>query len=90
MKKTWIKRIEKLESALQSRTRTRTAVVFRYGYVQHLPAGSLGERHIAISTNESTVLPNVEQCAFEERLGASPDVHDELAFTVHLHAEDGT
>ena len=35
MKKTWEKRMRKLESISQSRARPR--MVFRYGRIQHLP-----------------------------------------------------
>ena len=86
MNKTWIKRIEKLEAILRSRA--RTAVVFRYGYVQYLPAGSLGEGYIKLTANEPAALPNVEQCAFEERLGTSTEIDDNRCFTVYLEAED--
>jgi hypothetical protein len=86
MKRSWVKRIEKLESTLQSHA--RKAVVFRFGYVQYLHAGSRGERYIALTTNESTGLRNVEQCVFEERAGTSTEICDDLCFTVYLHAED--
>jgi hypothetical protein len=87
MKNSWIKRIEKLEAI--TRSSVDAAPVFRYGYVQHLPAGSAGEWHVAIATTESTALANVEHCVFEERLGAPSEVDDDLSFTVHLHVEDG-
>ena len=85
MKKTWDKRIRKLESILQSRA--RTAVVFRYGYVSRLPDDTVGERYVAIVTSAATAIPNVEQCEFEERLGPEAE-RDGSDFFVYLSSED--
>jgi hypothetical protein len=86
MKKAWEKRIRKLESALQSRS--RPPVVFRYGHVGYLPRGTGGERHLAIAKSEPTALANVEHCEFEERMGPAPQALHGLNFTVYLSAED--
>ena len=86
MKKTWEKRIRNLESTLYSRA--RPPMVFRYGYVRHLPQGTGGERHVTLAKSEPVALPNVERCEFEERVGPAPEAHDELSFTVYLSVED--
>ena len=85
MKKTWEKRIRKLESILQSRARRH--VIFRYGPIRYLPPDTLGERHIAIVKSEPTALVNVEHCEFEERVGPAPEAHQDLSVTVYLTAE---
>lgn len=85
MKKTWEKRMRKLESTLQSRT--RPSPVLHYGRVQYLPPGTVGERHIAIIQSEPTPLANVRHCQFEERLGPAPQAHRDLGFTVYLTCE---
>jgi hypothetical protein len=89
MKKTWEKRMRKLESILGARI--RPPMVFRYGRVQHLPPDTGGERHIAIFKSEPTPLPNVQHCQFEERFGPAPHARDDLGFTVYLtkEGEDG-
>jgi hypothetical protein len=88
MQKTLEKRIRKLESMLQSRA--RSAVVFRYGRVKHLPEDTVGERHIAIATSSTTAVCNVEQCEFEERIGPA-GCKDDFGFRVYLcsEADDG-
>jgi hypothetical protein len=85
MTRTWAKRIQRLESILQ--TRLLPPVVFRYGSVRRLPSDPPGERHVVVSKNERTALPNVERCEFEERMGPAPAC-DELSFNVHLSLED--
>ena len=86
MKKTWEKRIRKLESTLQSRA--RPPMVCHYGYVRYLPQGTEGERTIAIAKSQSTALPNVQRCEFEERVGRAPEPRDDLTFIVYLSVED--
>jgi hypothetical protein len=86
MKKTWEKRMRKLESISQSRVRPR--MVFRYGRIQHLPPDPGGERHIAIFKSEPTPFTSVQHCEFEERLGPAPQARDDLSFTVYLTAAD--
>lgn len=86
MKKTWEKRIRKLELALQSRS--RPSMVFRYGPVRYLPQDTSGERHMAIVKSEPTALAKVEHCEFEERMGPAPKSHHDLSFAVYLSAED--
>jgi hypothetical protein len=86
MKKTWEKRIRKLESILQSHARPH--LIFRYGPIRYLPPGTGGERHMAIAKSEPTALVNVEHCEFEERMGPAPAAHHGLSFTVYLSAED--
>ena len=88
MKKAWEKRIRKLESALQSRS--RPPVVFRYGSIRYLPPDTGDERHIAIVKKEPTALPNVQHCEFEERVGSAPQALHGPNFTVYLSAEDET
>jgi hypothetical protein len=55
MKRSFVRRIEKLELMLQSRV--RPAAVFRYGSIRYLPPDTVGERHIAIVKTEPTALP---------------------------------
>jgi hypothetical protein len=86
MKKTWEKRIRKLESTLRSRP--RSSVVFRYGHIRYLPPETGAQRHIAIVKSEPTTLANVEHCEFEERIGLVPEARDDSSFTVYLTAED--
>jgi hypothetical protein len=86
MKRSFVRRIEKLELILQSRV--RPAAVFRYGSIRYLPPDTVGERHIAIVKSEPTVLANVRHCEFEERRGPAPEAHDDLSFTVYLTAEN--
>jgi hypothetical protein len=88
MTRAWAKRIQKLESILQNPG--RPLGVFRHGYVRYLPQGTGGERHIVIAKSESTALPNVQRCDFEERAGTAPEARAELSFTVYLSVEDET
>ena len=74
-------RIRKLESIFQARA--LPPAVFRYGYVQRLPKGTSGERHVAVSKSEPTALANVERCEFEERDGPAP-ASSELSVNVYL------
>jgi hypothetical protein len=85
MKRSFVRRIEKLELMLQSRV--RPAAVFRYGSIRYLPPDTVGERHIAIVKTEPTALPNVEHCEFEERIGPALEAHHDLSFTVYLTAQ---
>jgi len=80
-----MKRVQELESKLN--VRTQSAIKLRYGYLQRLPEDLEGDRHIETSKSEHTAFPNVELCAFEERLGPGPDL-DELTFDVYLSLED--
>jgi hypothetical protein len=86
MTRTWTKRIQKLESILQSSG--RRPAVFRYGYVRYLPQSTGGERTIAIAKSEPTALPNVQLCEFEEQVGPAPKARTGLSFTVYLSVED--
>jgi hypothetical protein len=86
MTRTWAKRIRRLKSILQNPA--RPPVVFRYGYVRYLPQGADGKRTIAIAKSESTPLPNVQRCEFEERVGLEPEARDGLSFTVYLSVKD--
>jgi hypothetical protein len=79
------KRIQRLESILQ--TRAVPQVVVRYGSIKRLPSHTPGERHVVVLKSEPTALPNVERCEFEERSGPSP-VAPELIFDVYLNWED--
>ena len=85
MRQNWDKRIRKLESILQSRS--RSAALFRYGHLTRLPKDTVGERHIAIANSAATAVPHVEQCDFEERLGPAGE-RDESGFFVYLCSED--
>ena len=85
MNKTMQKRIQKLETMLQSQV--RTAVVFRYGRIKRLCGDAVGERHIAITSRAATAIPHVEQCEFEERVGPERP-GDELSFCVYLCSEE--
>jgi hypothetical protein len=85
MTRTLAKRIQKLESILQ--TRALPPVVFRYGPVKRLPNDRCGERHVVVSKSEPTALPSVERCEFEEQFGPAPNCH-ELTFNVYLSLED--
>ena len=78
-------RIRKLESIFQPSA--LPPAVFRYGYVQRLPKGTSGERHVAVSKSEPTALPNVERCEFEERDGPAP-ASPELSVNVYLSSKD--
>jgi hypothetical protein len=84
MNERWGKRIQRLESILQKPG--RPPVIFRYGYVRSLPQDPSSERHIAIAKSEPTILPNVERCEFEERVGS--EGHADFDFTVYLSVED--
>jgi hypothetical protein len=86
MTRTWAKRIQRLESILQSSG--GPSAVFRYGYVRYLPQGTGGERHMAIVKSKLTALADVEQCEFEERMGPAPEAHQDLTFAVYLSVED--
>jgi hypothetical protein len=86
MKKTWEKRIRKLESALQFRS--HPPLVFRYGLIRYLSLGTGDERHMAVVNSEPTALANVEHCEFEERTGPAPEAHQDLSFAVYLSAEE--
>ena len=85
MKKSFVKRIEKLELILQSRV--RPPAVFRYGIIRYLSHDTVGERHIAIVKSEPTALANVQQCEFEERVGPAPEAEHDLSVTVYLTTE---
>ena len=85
MTRSLIKRVQKLESMLDPGT--QSAMKLRYGYLQRLPENLEGDRHIETSKSEHTAFPNVELCAFEERLGPAPDA-DELTFDVYLSLLD--
>jgi hypothetical protein len=87
MTRLWTKRIRKLQAMLQ--TSAPPLVVFRYGSVQRLPDDPPGERHVVVTTSEPTVLPNVERCEFQERVGPAP-ADGELSFNVYLSSEDET
>ena len=86
MNQTWAKRIQRLESILQSRA--LPPVVFRYGSVKRLPIDPPSERHVGISRSESTGRPGVERCEFEERVGPAPPPYG-LVFHVYINLEDG-
>jgi hypothetical protein len=85
MKRSFVRRIEKLELILRSRI--RPAAVFRYGQIRYLPPDTIGERHIAVVKSEPTALANVQHCEFEERVGPAPEPHNDLNVTVYLTAE---
>jgi hypothetical protein len=85
MKRSLLRRIEKLELILQSRV--RPAAVFRYGHIRYLPPDTIGERHIHLVKSEPTALANVQHCEFEERVGPRPEPHPDLSVTVYLTAE---
>jgi len=85
MKLAWAKRIQKLESIMQTRVQSRA--VFLYGPLRRLPSPYAGEGCIVIVKREPTGLPNVEQCEFEEQIGPAP-LEDERSFRVYLNLED--
>ena len=85
MKRSFVRRIEKLELILQSRV--RPAAVFRYGHIRYLPPDTIGERHIALVKSEPTALANVQHCEFEERVGPAPELHHDPSVTIYLTAE---
>jgi hypothetical protein len=85
MKRSFVRRIEKLE--LIVRSRFRSVAVFRYGHIRYLPPDTIGERHIALVKSEPTALANVQHCEFEERVGPAPEPHHDLSVTVYLTAE---
>ena len=86
MRKTWEKRLHKLESILQSRV--RPAAIFRYGRVRYLSGQLAGARHMVTAKSGPTALPHVEQCEFEERVGPQLGARDDLSFHVYLSLED--
>jgi hypothetical protein len=81
MTKTWAKRIKRIEAMLETRAPPR--VVFRYGFVKHLPEDTAGGRHVVAVKSEATSLSNVQKCDFEEHFGPSPE-SGELGFNVYL------
>ena len=83
---TLARRVRKLESILQSRT--RPAAVFRSGYLKRLPGDTAGARYVAIPKSESTAVPHIELCEFEERTGPPPPGSDDLSFHVYLSSAD--
>jgi hypothetical protein len=85
VKKTWLKRIERLEA--MARPHTRKHAVFRFGYVRPLPTDGGTERHVVATNTEPTALANMERCEFEERMGPPGPIPD-LSFTVYLKKDE--
>jgi hypothetical protein len=61
---------------------TREARILRYGWVKRVAAGNTGDRHVAIVKRDTTRIPNVEWCEFEEQPGAGPAMNSGNDFIV--------
>ena len=82
MKAALLARLAKLEN----RPEMIEPAAMRYGWVKPLPAGFIGERHVAIIKREPTDRPNIEWCQFEERMGPPPLNSDDGSFCIYLDA----
>jgi hypothetical protein len=87
VKKTWFKRIERLEAIVLPHIRKHA--VFRFGYLRSLPPDCSAERHVTATHTETTALAHVEHCAFEERVGPAQAPTPDLSFTVYLKKDQG-